>query len=92
MIDAFTGLLVRVGFLQWWLIRRQDEHFRTTERAWILADLSWQLGQVKITTGTTKRGGLTEDVTDEHTDIVMKLTCKNEGKKSGLDRRCTRLR
>lgn len=80
MIEVFTGLLVLVGFLQWLLIRQQDKHFRTSERAWILADLSWEPGQLDVTTGTTQRGGLTEDVTENHTDVNVKLSCRNAGK------------
>jgi hypothetical protein len=76
MIEVFTGLLVVVGFLQWCLIRRQDKHFRISERAWILADLSWYPGQLNVCLGTTQRGELIE----EHTDVSVKLTCKNEGR------------
>ena len=76
MSEVFTGLLVVVGFLQWWLIRRQDKHFRISERAWILADLSWYPGQLNVCLGTTQRGELIE----EHTDVSVKLTCKNEGR------------
>jgi len=42
-IKTFTGWLVVVGllqvavlFMQWWMIRRQTEHFRNTERAWVM--------------------------------------------------------
>ena len=76
MIEIFTGLLVLVGFLQWLLIRRQDKHFRISERAWILADLSWYPGQLNVAEGTSQRG----DVREEHTVVSVKLTCKNEGK------------
>jgi len=76
VIEMFTGLLVLVGFLQWWLIRRQDKHFRISERAWILADLSWYPGQLNVGLGATQRGELIE----EHTDVSVKLTCKNEGR------------
>lgn len=37
LLAAFTGLLVVVGIFQWLLIRRQDKHFRNSERAWIIA-------------------------------------------------------
>jgi hypothetical protein len=76
MIEIFTGLLVLVGFLQWLLIRRQDKHFRISERAWILADLSWYPGQLHVVEGTSQTG----DVREEHTVVSVKLTCKNEGR------------
>src|ERR1700674_1889744 len=77
-IATFTGLLVLVGLLQWWLIRRQDEHFRVTERAWILAELGWykDRGKGNVIMLTTKK----DDLVEEITDINVKLTCRNEGR------------
>jgi hypothetical protein len=86
-IETFTGLLVLVGFLQvlvlfmqWMLFRRQNKHFRVSERAWILADLGWYPKGLHVVTGTTQRGGLTESVTEDYTDVNVKLTCRNEGR------------
>jgi hypothetical protein len=76
MIGVFTGFLVLVGFLQWWLIRRQDKHFRTSERAWILADLGWYPGHGHVQTDISKSGG----VNGEYTNVNAKLTCRNEGR------------
>jgi hypothetical protein len=61
-IKDFTGLLVAVGLLQCivlafqlWLIHRQDEHFRNSERAWLWRNLTgtrmdfmWCWGQARI--------------------------------------------
>ena len=83
MLTWFTGLLVLVGFLQvvvlfvqWRLIRRQDEHFTKSERAWILAELGWYEGGLHITGNTLQVDGLTT----ESTNVNIKLTCRNEGR------------
>jgi len=76
LLVLFTAFLVIVGFLQWWLVRRQDEHFRNSERAWILAELDLPERRLLVTDSTTKQGGLVA----ERTDVNVKLTCRNEGR------------
>ena len=80
---AFTALLVVVGFfqfvvlfMQWRLIRRQDEHFTKSERAWILAELGWYEGGLHVTENTS----LVDDLTTNSTNVNVKLTCRNEGR------------
>jgi hypothetical protein len=86
-VETLTGLLVLTGFLQvivllmqWSLINRQDKHFRTSERAWILAQLGWYSDRPHEVAVSTKKGGLTEDLTEECTQLNVKLTCRNAGK------------
>lgn len=85
-MERLTLLLVVVGFLQivvlflqWWLILRQDEHFRNSERAWIMAKLGWWHDEshgLHIILGTgSGPGGQSEE-----TRVVLKLTCKNDGR------------
>jgi hypothetical protein len=82
-LDLFTGLLVLVGVLQvavlgmqWWLVRRQDEHFRNSERAWILASLGWYEGGLHVAETSSLVGG----IATEQTFVNVKLTCRNEGR------------
>ena len=82
-IATFTGLLVVVGFLQaavlvlqWLLVRRQDAHFRNSERAWIMAELGWYEKTLHVTEGTYN----VEGESGTSTNVNVKLTCKNEGR------------
>lgn len=85
-METLTFLLVVVGFLQvlvlllqWWLIRRQDEHFRNSERAWIMAKLGWwhddRQGLHVVLGAGSSAGEQTESTT-----AFLKLTCKNDGR------------
>lgn len=83
-IKTFTGLLVAVGVLQvlvlalqLWLIYRQDEHFRNSERAWVMAELGWYEKGIHIQEGTTRNR---DDTIFKSTIARVKLSCKNEGR------------
>lgn len=43
LVASFTLMLVIVGVLQWCLIRRQDQHFRMSERAWVLVKIGGEI-------------------------------------------------
>jgi hypothetical protein len=75
-MTLLTGCLVIVGLLQWMLIDSQDEHFTNSERAWVLADLAWDLGQGHVINSDTEANGLVTQTTYIH----IKLNCRNEGK------------
>lgn len=77
LLVLFTALLVIVGLLQWWLIRRQDEHFRTSERAWVLAELGWYKGGLHV--AETSGYGVGTPFS-ETTQANIKLTCRNDGR------------
>jgi hypothetical protein len=83
-IKDFTGLLVAVGLLQCivlafqlWLIHRQDEHFRNSERAWVMAELDWYENGLHVVLGT---GQNRDGDIEESTAVFMKLTCRNDGR------------
>jgi hypothetical protein len=84
-IKDFTGLLVAVGFLQCvvlavqlGLVRRQDEHFRNSERAWIMVELEPHEKGLLLQEGTRKVRD--SDEQEEYTTARVKLTCGNEGR------------
>jgi hypothetical protein len=80
---TFTGWLVVVGFLQGIIlaftviaINRQTGSTQNAERAWVMADLEWDLkkwsdGEPHIYIGTGTEG--------DSTGIYVVLSCKNEG-------------
>ena len=77
LVASFTGMLVIVGVLQWWLIHRQDQHFRMSERAWVMAQIDgdrrkWSDGKVHILEGSGTSG--------DSTGTWIILSCHNEGK------------
>jgi hypothetical protein len=84
-IKDFTGWLVAVGFLQCivlavqlWLIRRQDEHFRNSERAWIMVELEPHEKGLLLQEGASRVRD--SDEQKEYTTARVKLTCGNEGR------------
>lgn len=58
------------------MIDRQDEHFKSSERAWILAEFGWYEEGPAISASTAESGGLTMAASE----IKLKLNCRNEGK------------
>jgi hypothetical protein len=84
VLDWFTGALVFVGFLQVWalvgqmrLVKSQDDHFKNSERAWLLADLSWWREGLNVALLSERTGF---DPEARFTVVTAKLTCRNEGK------------
>jgi hypothetical protein len=80
---VFPILLIIIGLLQaaalailWRTIGRQDEHFKSSERAWILAEFGWYEEGPAISASTTEVGGLAVAASE----IKLKLICRNEGK------------
>jgi hypothetical protein len=76
LIASFTLMLVIVGVLQWCLIRRQDQHFTMSERAWVLASLEWDTSKWADGKGRVFEGSGTGGDT---TAIYAVLSCRNEG-------------
>jgi hypothetical protein len=84
MLDWFTGALVLVGLLQvcvflgqMRLVKSQDDHFKNSERAWLLADLSWWREGLNVALLSQRTGF---DPEARFTVVTVKLTCTNEGK------------
>jgi hypothetical protein len=75
-MTVLTACLVVVGAIQWMLIDGQDEHFTNSERAWVLADLAWDLGQGHVINSDMEVNGLVT----QKAYIHIKLNCRNEGK------------
>lgn len=70
---------------------QQDEHFRNSERAWIMAKLGWWQDErqgLHIVLGTgSSPSGQTEETT-----VFLKLTCKNGGRSPAwIDEVCGQL-
>lgn len=76
LLAVFTLALVAVAVLQYLLVRRQDEHFTNTERAWLLADLGWREGASKVIVSDTRAG----DSIVSTTFVNLNLSCHNEGR------------
>ncbi len=84
MLDWFTGALVFVGLLQvcvlvgqMRLVKSQDDHFKNSERAWLLAYLSWSREGLNVALLSERTGF---DPEAQFTVVTVKITCRNEGK------------
>jgi hypothetical protein len=73
-----VGLLqALVLLMQWWLVRRQDQHFRNSERAWIMTELGWYEEE---TLRVAESSGVVDNVNQDSTQANVKLTCRNDGR------------
>jgi hypothetical protein len=84
MLDWFTGALVFVGLIQvcvlvgqMLLVKSQDDHFKNSERAWLLADLCWARSMLNVVEHAERTGF---DPEARFTVVTVKLTCTNEGR------------
>lgn len=76
LLAVFTLALVVVAVYQYLLVRRQDEHFTHTERAWLLANLEWGAGAGKVLVNDSRVGGSIVSTTF----VRLTLSCHNEGR------------
>jgi len=74
-IDAYWSHKQTVAQIK--LTQDQITLSQNAERAWLLTELAWGTGNLKVALGTSKER---DKPTVEHTTVTVMLTCRNEGR------------
>jgi hypothetical protein len=74
-IDANRGHEETIAQLK--IAQDQIKISQNAERAWLMTELAWPGGELKVVTGASRQG---DEPQVETTTVTVKLTCRNDGR------------